>query len=199
MMPYKVAVIHPFLTTSGGSEAVALHMVEALQDDYAVTLVSTGGIDLCTLNDAYGTSVCAEKIKICVLPLWKNATVGSALRSAIFQRYCQNLAKRFDLMISAYNPMSFPRKGMQYVCDFSFDKKLAKTFYREKTDSGNDKEKEGFCNNLYHLICRMATGAIRQSWRENQTLTDSYWCTSVLQDHFGVSSKVIYPPVAEHA
>ncbi|MBU1125648.1 MAG: glycosyltransferase family 4 protein, partial [Candidatus Omnitrophica bacterium] len=124
---------------------------------------------------------------------------GSALRSAIFQRYCQNLAKRFDLMISAYNPMSFSGEGMQYVSDLSFDQSLAERLYRRSSDAGRRRSGKEIFNKIYRSLCDGIAGIDRIRWRENCTLTNSQWSAAVLKETFGVSSRVISPPVAEVA
>ena len=64
----KVAIVHPQLGF-GGSEAAALWAIETLKQDYSVTLITSGNVDLGRLNDYYGTSLQPSEFSILKVPL----------------------------------------------------------------------------------------------------------------------------------
>jgi len=60
----RLAVIHPWLLASGGSEPVALWAAQALRDDFRVRILTMGKSGLDELNAAYGTSLSEPDIEI---------------------------------------------------------------------------------------------------------------------------------------
>ena len=51
----KIAVIQPTMSPGGGTEAVTAWTIEALKDDWDVTLITFSDIDASILNQYYGT------------------------------------------------------------------------------------------------------------------------------------------------
>ena len=56
MQRAKIAIVHPRLGW-GGSEVVALWALAALKDDYDVSLVTAGDVDISGINEFYGTDL----------------------------------------------------------------------------------------------------------------------------------------------
>lgn len=56
MVRPKVTIVHSRLG-GGGSEAGALWALDALKDEYGVSLITDGGVDLTRLNECYGTKL----------------------------------------------------------------------------------------------------------------------------------------------
>jgi hypothetical protein len=132
-----MAVVHPRIAEGGGSEASALWMLEALQDEGRLTLITMGRPDFGALNRAYGTGVDGRKVACRPLPV--PAGMGrrfDALRGWRLARYCRRYASEFDVMISAYNVMDFGRPGIQRIGDFSFDDRLRRMLYPSRGVEG---------------------------------------------------------------
>jgi hypothetical protein len=118
----RVGIVHQGLGR-GGSEAKALWGIEALKQDYDVSLITGGRVDLRRLNEFYGTSLKSGDFSILYAPLplgLRYTTKFAALQGHLIQRYVQRVAPSFDLLISAYNLYDFGVRGIQFLADFSF-------------------------------------------------------------------------------
>ncbi|HPW16969.1 MAG TPA: glycosyltransferase family 4 protein [Candidatus Aminicenantes bacterium] len=196
-MRARIAVVHPGLVAGGGSEAAALGAVRALQDDYAVTLITTGRPDLAALNGKYGAGIDPGRLetRLAAVPPGTRRRFD-ALRGFPLARYCRRHAREFDLMISAYNVMDFGRPGVQMIADLSFDDGL-----RREADFPGGAGEPAFHRpsrgrSLYLRLARALAGDREAGWRMNRTLANSRWVARRLRDRLGLDSEVVYPPVA---
>jgi len=194
----KVALIHPALDY-GGSEAPALWTLEALKQDYDVTLISMGEVDLERLNAFYGTALAPGDFSFRRAPLpvgLRSTTKFAGLKGRFLQRYVRRVASEFDVLISSYGPMDFGKPGLQMIADFSFveDWRLElnpylqawKTWFYGKT----------LVRRLYLRLCDWIARSRPEAWKQNLTLANSAWSAGRLLEKFGIPSEVVYPPVA---
>ena len=97
-----VAIVHGLLDAgNGGSEARAIWAVEALKDDFAVSLVAPGFISLDRLTEAYGTAITREQVRVCSLPIPRILThkrAPSALRGAFASRALRSVIHEHDIL-----------------------------------------------------------------------------------------------------
>lgn len=192
-----VAVVHPGLGL-GGSESPVLWTLQALKDDYDVTLITTGQVDLPALNDYYGTHLKTEDLSVQYAPLplgLQNTTRFVGLKGSFFQRYVRRAAGNFDVMISCYGPMDFGRRGMQMIADFAFVEE-----WRFSLHPGVRSWKQWWygaspLRQLYLFACGRINGAGVDGWKRNLNLANSDWSAKLLREKFGVESQTLYPPV----
>ncbi len=189
----RICVAHPRMGL-GGSEARTLWSVWALvQAGHEVTLLTTSPNKIDGLNRYYGTSLRAGDF------VWQEVSLPlpgrglHTLRRAWFERHCRALASRFDLFISAYNPMDLPVRSLQFVADFSWD---AAT--RGRLDPSLDLV--GFkrwARGSYERMTKPRRAP--HLWlRNHRIVANSEWTATVLASTFGVTScPVIYPPVSD--
>lgn len=197
----SVLVTHPWMGR-GGSEATAMWTLQALQDDYSVSFCSAAPMEGATvweeLNEAYGSSVDFSRIEFLRGP--RLPTVDNPLRLVAaqlrwFERYCHRIANRFDLCLSAYNPVDFGRPGIQLIGDFSFSEEMRKRLYIH----GEDRfvHRDTLARRAY--LAASALAGITQRplcERGDLVLANSLWAAEQLAEHFGVpDAPVIYPPV----
>ena len=57
MKKRRVLVAHPYLHASGGGNVVAAWALQALRDEFEVTLATLGPVDCAALNRNFGTSL----------------------------------------------------------------------------------------------------------------------------------------------
>ena len=191
----SIAVVHPRLAEGGGSEASALWMLEALQDEGRLTLITMGRPDFGALNRAYGTAVDDRKIDCRTLPVPAGtARRFDALRSWRLTRFCRRHASDFDVMISAYNVMDFGRPGIQRIGDFSFDDRLRRSLYPSRGASGRLFYHGSPWRSAYLGFARLLSGTRRSGWMRNLTIANSRWTRDLLRKRFDLDSVVIYPP-----
>lgn len=194
----KVAVVHPYLRAGGGSEARALWCAQALKDNYVVSLVSMGKIDLSELNYCYGTQLNSDEIQLVSLPLSRLIEHRfDSLRNYYLAGYCRQHSCEYDLMISAYNIMDFGKKGIQFIADFSFDDQLRRSFDKNPEGWMGLLYNESFLRKMYLRLGERIAGRSLYGWEKNITVANSDWSRQVLKDVFELEAKTIYPPVAD--
>jgi glycosyltransferase involved in cell wall biosynthesis len=194
----KVALVHPGLGF-GGSEAPALWTIEALKEDYEVTLISMGDVDLERLNAYYGTSLAPGDFSTqrVFLP-WglRSSSKFSAVKGRFLQRYVRRVARGFDVLISCYGPMDFGKPGIQLIADFSFVEEwrleLNPSFRTWKAWFYGDTLVRG----VYLRLCDGIADVRPEAWKQNLTLANSAWSADRLLKKYGIPSQVVYPPVA---
>jgi hypothetical protein len=116
----SVLVIHESLDTKGGGEAVCMHVLEALQDDHEVTLLTDSRVDLQELDRYYGTTV--SDVRIRTSPLLRLGTSFARLRLAklersVLSRAVDDVGGKYDLLISTNR--TAPRLPVIRCCTFT--------------------------------------------------------------------------------
>jgi len=194
----KVAVVHPGLGM-GGSEAATLWTIEALKHDYDATLISLVEADLGRLNSYYGTVLAPEDFSFRRAPLpvgLRNTGKFDALKGRFLTRYVRNAVAEFDVLISGYGALDFGKPGIQLVADFSFvddwRMELHPTFRTRKAWFYGDT----LVRRTYLGLCDLVAPARLEGWRQNVTLANSAWTADRLRQRLGISSQVVFPPVA---
>ncbi len=188
----EIAVIHMDLMAKGGGEAVAMNVLEALQDDYEVTLLTLTDPDLDELNDYFNTDV-------------RNVTVSRAgqiasrlhetfglkyyvLQNALLGRYARQHADEFDLLMSTINELGLKTDAVQYI-HFPFDWTVSLD-NREQIFHPTVEEES-----WYEQFCTRIAGVTREDIQSNVLLANSEWTADVVEDAYGTEPRVVYPPV----
>ena len=177
---------------------MALWAIEALKGSYNVTLVTMGDVDFTSLNAYYGTQLSPEDVPVIRAPLpppLRNAGRFSALQGHLFQRFCQKIASRFDLMISAYSPMDFGVPGVQFVADFSFDDVMRRELDGADRGIGRIVYGANPLRMLYLFLCSAISPSGPERWRRNLTIANSEWSQRIITQRYGLETRILYPPV----
>lgn len=192
---HKVVIGHPMLRL-GGSEAVVMWLIEALKQDYDVTVATTGGWDLSTLNNFYGTEVKENEIRVRTAPVvWplQNRSVA-ALRGAVYQRFARSIASDYDLRISAYDLTDWGLPAIHFLADFSWNKEI-----RDRIDppSPGFVYKDSLLRKVYMgLASSIESRSGRDPLHEDQLIANSRWTAQTVQQDCKVEcAATIYPPV----
>jgi glycosyltransferase involved in cell wall biosynthesis len=193
----RVAVVHPRLVPGGGSEASTVWALQALQDEYRLTLITMGRPDLAALNAKYGTSLDERKIerRLLTVPLCMRKRFD-ALRGFRLARYVRRHAGRFDVVISAYGLFDFGRIAIQRIGDFSFDDGLRSELHPAGGAVRRSIYNRSPARSLYLALGRILSGGDQHAWKKDRLAANSKWTRDLLRERFGVPSEVIYPPVA---
>jgi len=189
----KIAVVHPPFGW-GGSDAVALWTLAALKDDYDVSLIISGSVDIQRLNEFHGTKLAPQDFSILQVPLplgVRNPKKFAALRGRFIQRYCQRVAPSFDLMVSAYNPCAFGVRGIQIVADLQELPQILPLRNWRRWWYGKTPLRKA-----YLKLCDSISHTSPAAWKNNLTLVNSKWTAELMRDSYGVETGVLYPPVS---
>lgn len=177
----KIAIFYPCFM-GGGAEAVALWMLEALQNKYNLTLFTFSGLDFNKLNLMYNTHISKKNVKVIatvpkIYNLLTNFLVSNNadFRQIVFHSLLGKIKKNkddYDLVISAYNGADLGKAGMQYV-------------HWVKVIEGGKTAKK-----YYHL-----SNFSLENLQTNITLANSKLVARVIKKTYHLEAKVIYPPV----
>ena len=194
----RIAVVHP-LFGWGGTESVCSWVLQALQDDYKVTLLTFDKeVTLERLNKFYGTSIDPEKVEIMRLKVPKtlgtNMSRFALLRQHYMMRVCKNLKDNFDIFFSTYNEMDFGKHGIQYV-HFPFFVGYDYSRLKEETYSKIWYHRPNPVRKIYEIIGHKISDFNINRVLKNLTLVNSMWTAQIFESAYKVKPRVLYPPV----
>jgi glycosyltransferase involved in cell wall biosynthesis len=191
----SVAVFHPNLS-KGGSGAVCMHTLEALQSSYEVTLVTDEHPDLEDLNEFFDTAVTDVEVRATdrlgrtldglSAAASRVTRVGfDRLRTAVLTRWFRHRQADYDLVVSTKNEVSLPSAGVQYVHSPKFDRTAVPGIV------GADNPLQP----VYDGLCDRLAGFDPDVVRAATILANSGWTADVVEDVYGVRPRVVHPPV----
>jgi glycosyltransferase involved in cell wall biosynthesis len=189
-----IAVIHMDLMAKGGGEAVCMHVLESLEEDHDVTLLTLSDPDLDALNDYFRTDVRSITVELAgrLGPLLhRRYDLGYyVLQNALLGRYARDRSADFDLQISTINELGLPDDSIEYV-HFPFDwtvaldSELREQIFHPTIDAGG----------LYERLCTWVAGITPESFEESTVLANSAWTADAVENAYGTRPDVVYPPV----
>ena len=196
-MKPRVLVAHPYLNPSGGGNSVAAWALQALRDEYDVTLGALGGTDVSAVNRSFGTSLSAGDFEIRIAPVfWRGLvrsvpTSGALVEQHLTMRWARSLDRshRFDMVMSTQNEADLGRPGLQYVhfpwAYLPRPEVEMRWFHRIPRLLA-----------AYRASCRWIGQTSDAGLRNNLSLANSEYVADRIRDVHGVESKILYPPVA---
>ena len=193
----KIAVVQPVMIPGGGTEAVTAWTIEALKNEWDVTLITFSEIDADTLNRYYGTQFAADDFAIARpgrLPLLFKTNRLLMLKDHLMMRYCKSVRRNFDLFIGAGgSPMDFGDRGMQFI-HLGPDSTLVKVLRRDQRLTGwYQLGKRSFTR-----LCEAISGWTDEALERNLSMPNSEHTAEVAVQAFGISKyEVMYPPVGQ--
>jgi glycosyltransferase involved in cell wall biosynthesis len=194
----RVAVVHPRLIVGGGSEACALWILEALKNDYHVTLMTSNAVDLSEFNAFYHTDLKAGDVSLVRISPPKfldSPKVFAALRACRLARFCKENGALYDVMISAYNQMDFGRSGIQYILDPNYNQEMLSLLNPSPRWWKKWFYLDSVIRILYMRLSSRLAGYTDEGMKKNLTLVDSDWTGRLVRQHFGLATTTLYPPV----
>ena len=178
--------------SKGGGEAVAMHVLEALQNEYDLTLITLNQPDFEELNDFYQTSVDPVPVRIAgtVAP-WLHRQFGIKyyiLQNALLGRYARRHADEFDLLFSTINELGLGSDSIQYV-HFPFDWSVSLP-NREHIFHPTVEE-----DGPYERLCTAIADIDRKDIQSNTLLANSEWTAAVVEDAYDTRPDILHPPI----
>ena len=190
----EIGVVHMDLMSKGGGEAVAMNVLEALQRDHDVTLLTLTDPDIAELNDYFNTDVDPSALDIeraGYLAPALNRTFGLQyyiLQNALLSRYARRNADEYDLFVSTINELGLEADSIQYV-HFPFDWTVSLD-NREHIFHPTVEE-----DSVYERLCTQVAGVTKEEIRSHRLFANSGWTADVVEDAYGTEPEVLYPPV----
>jgi glycosyltransferase involved in cell wall biosynthesis len=170
--------------------------VEALRDEFEVTLAVLGPVDCEALNRSFGTSLRPSDFTVRIPPPSLRAllrclpTPGALLEQCVIMRWAQTLDRkqRFDALLSTQNEADLGRAGLQYVhYPWAY-------LPRPEIEMRWFHHIPGVLDG-YRNFCRRVARTSDEGLRRSLSLANSSFVADRIRDVHGVESKVLYPPV----
>jgi glycosyltransferase involved in cell wall biosynthesis len=185
----RIAVVHPHFDVKGGAEMVCLNVLEVLQHEHRVTLITGNAPDVPGLNSHYNTNVTDVSIREPpVLDKYIDPVLGhryGLFNFALLNRYLRRIEDEFDLVFSTYNEVHTSKPSVLYFHHPLYD----------RTDIGHDPRGNSLARNVYKIACATTAGVSAASLRSGTVLSNSNWTGGVVEEIYGVHPRTVYPPV----
>ncbi len=171
-------------------------LIEALKREFEVTVVTTGGWNLATLNDYYGTRVGEDEVTVRLAPipfLLRNFS-AAALRGACYQRFAREIAGEYDVRVSAYNTTDWGLPAVHFIADFSWHQRLRDQ--HDPTSPGFIYRKSPLRAAYLRIAAAYEKPSGRDVLRDDLVLANSEWTAALMKRTLAVGCfAVVYPPV----
>ncbi|WP_266081610.1 glycosyltransferase family 4 protein [Haladaptatus caseinilyticus] len=183
----RIAIVHPNLQMKGGAEDVCMQVIEALQDENDVTLLTLISPNITELNQYFDTNV--RELSVRVVPqaiteiCQRAGNRAVKLQSAILARFAKRNLADFDQMISTKNELALDINSVEYIHhpQYSID------------DPGLINE--SLPRQAYDRLCRELADVDRSKLDSICLLANSDWTAESFHDAYGIRPKTVYPPV----
>jgi len=184
----RVAVVHPQFTLSGGAEAVALNILEAIENDHEVTLLTTTPVDLTRQNRYHGNDVYAvnvhQPLSFDILNQVVDDRFG-VLRYALLNRYVRRHESKFDLVVSSFNEFESTRPCICYFHHPIYD----------RSGLEHDVQTDSYLRRVYKRLAADVAGINADSLSSTISLSNSDWTAAMVERIYGMRPETVYPPV----
>jgi glycosyltransferase involved in cell wall biosynthesis len=125
----KAVIGHP-IWGRGGAEVAAMWIVEALCEDFEVTVYTRGGFALDELNAIAGTSVASDRIRVSIASGANSAPIG-ALAHRRFLRGAREMAPMYDLCVTASGSIDWGVPAVQFLSSLAWHPALRHNYFRK--------------------------------------------------------------------
>ncbi|MGH7126620.1 MAG: glycosyltransferase, partial [Stellaceae bacterium] len=191
----RALVIDLGLNKPGGGTCVAAYALQALCEDFDVTLLTWNPVDFAPVNAAFGTRLDAADFRFRRVPgWWRRAQRMSHLPLALLcgsllQRQARELLGReqFDLVVSTTNEIDVGVRAIQYV-HYPWN-------YYPRPDMDYRWYHFRPVLELYRDLSIALNGGTNAGIARNQTLVNSVWTGRRFEQWYGAPARVLYPPV----
>lgn len=194
----NVAVAHPNLMSKGGAEAVAVNVIQSLCKEHNVNVLTISSFNKAELESHYDIDISdanikkvyssQSKIRKSIENLNNSALLPynlHALEHAILNRKIQKKEYRYDLLVSTHGEFYSQSPCIQYI--------HFPNYYRNNISSKIISQNE--IETAYRTMCRSISNFTKEDLKKHKVVTNSEWSKDILEDLYGISSRVVYPPV----
>jgi glycosyltransferase involved in cell wall biosynthesis len=193
----RILVVYSHLIPHGGASGVAAWILEALREDYAVTLLTVEPVDFSLLDNLYGTSLTGSALQVRTMNpvvsrlLALDPDRGSIQKHLYLMRLSKRVRHQYDLVIGADNEGDFGPPAIQYV-HWPY---LADVYRRVRSSCDLP---------LGQKLAALSKGEIRpwmlvgdysfDRMKANRTLVNSCWTGQWVKKIYGIDSTTLHPP-----
>jgi glycosyltransferase involved in cell wall biosynthesis len=194
----RVLLVQPSMQPPGGGHGVAAWVLQALVPEHRVTVLSWQRVDIDPINRFFGTHLKPGDFDTLVVPWhWRvipdHLPVPAALvRLSLLMRYTRRVNRGFDVVFGVFNETDYGRKGIQYI--------HYPTYLRPRpTVDLRWYHAAQWPLRLYYAAADWVADFSLDRLKQNVTLVNSDWTGAHVQGFLGVTTRTLYPPVADPA
>jgi glycosyltransferase involved in cell wall biosynthesis len=175
-------------------------VIQALQSDHDVTLLTWEPVDFRTVNRYFGTEIDPDRVRLHLIPGWLRALLPSGfgfLKHNILLRECKRLRSSYDVVFTGHNESDFGGPGIQYIHYPCLDD--------PRVNAASKRQEESLPLSWYHrshsimrayfALCTRISGFSLEGVRRNVTLVNSDWTGRLAKEVLAVEPRTVYPPV----
>jgi glycosyltransferase involved in cell wall biosynthesis len=181
----------------GGGCGVGAWILEALRQDYAVTLLTSEPVDFSLVNRHYGTSLAGSDLQVRTMaPLVRgflglDPDPGSIQKHAYLMRVCKRIRHQYDLVVGADNEGDFGSPAIQYI----HYPLLAHVYPRVRSSCDLPLGRKLACLSKGEIRPWMLVGDYSfERMKANRTLVNSDWTGRWVKRVYGIDSTTVHPP-----
>jgi glycosyltransferase involved in cell wall biosynthesis len=191
----RALVIDSGLSNPGGGTCVAAYALQALREDFEVTLLTWDLVNFDPVNAAFGTTLKPGDFRFLRVPdFWRRAHRLTRLPLALLcgsllQREARALLRRehFDLVLSTTNEIDVGVRAIQYI-HFPWN-------YYPRPDLEYRWYQFRPLLKLYRSAAIALSGTTNRGIAANETLVNSAWTGRRFEQWYGAPARVLHPPV----
>jgi len=198
-----ILLVHHDLSSIGGATAVAAWMIQALKDDFDLTVLTWRSFDAEVLNRFLGTSIRRSDLAIlkpnpivrAILSLDRDH--GSIQPVAYLMRTVQKLRRKYDLVIaSGTEEMDLGGRGLVYI-HFPH---LARFWdsYRDCEGLGPFSKLRALINGETRPWIVLADYSLKR-FKQATLVANSDWTGDNVKRFYQLSATTLYPPVSAYS
>lgn len=194
----KLLFVEVKLSPYSGGSCVSAWALQALAEQWEVTLLTATRPDFEGVNRHFGTQLREADFTVWQLPfplghLGKlDPDPFSVQPLAFLMRQCQRRVHEFDVCVSCVDEFDFGRPGVQYI-HYPHMTRHAESLRAAENLSFSQKIR-GLFNGSYRPWM-LISGISLSRVRSNLMVTNSNWTADVLRRVYEVNPVVLYPPV----
>ena len=193
----RILVYSCRLIPHGGGAGVAAWILEALRQDYAVTLLTSKPVDLTLLDRYFGTSLTGSDLQVRTMApvvrgfLGLDPDPGSIQKRVYLLRLCKRVRHQYDLVVSADNEGDFGPPAIQYI-HWPF---LAHLYPRVRSSCDLPLGQKLACLSKGEIRPWMLVADYSfDRMKANHTLVNSDWTGRWVKRVYGIDSTTVHPP-----
>ena len=194
----RVLLVQPSMQPPGGGNGVAAWVLQALVPEHRVTVLSWQRVDIDPINRFFGTHLKPGDFDTLVVPWhWRvipdHLPVPAALvRLSLLMRYTRRVSSGFDVVFGVFNETDYGRKGIQYI--------HYPTYLRPRPAVDlRWYHAAQWPLRLYYAAADWVADFSLDRLKQNVSLVNSDWTGAHVQGFLGVTTRTLYPPVADPA
>lgn len=191
-------IVQPNIQPPGGGQAVAAWAIMALQDEYALDVLTWIPLEVNEVNRFFGTRLDTLRFRNFHAPSWLRKIAAldpdpwSFIPMALLSRLVKTMRGRYDAVLSFCDEVDLGPPAMQYI-HFPY---LGRLYDRECRAK---RESRWRLMALRWRPWRRVSGFSFERMRNNVTLVNSDWTGQQFDQAYGAPWQKLYPPVVRGA